>query len=318
MLNRESHRAVDAYESIKAIVKETRGDANDKVFKINCDLMSFASVEKAAEEVKSTFPDGIDVLCNNAGIMAFPNQATKDGYDAQMQVNHISHFLLTKELFPLLEKKAEVTGEARIINHTSVARLGSPLDQKYFEKNGGKEILGNNNGDEWERYHQSKLANLVFTYALRDRLSAKGSKVISAVAHPGGSKTNLMDSTAKSNGGGVIIAHVLSLETTCSSSLYCNLNFDFFCLCVTIQGSGSLSFFQLIRPFMFQSIEDGAVGIGRCSLQEGIKNGDFYGPGSYVSSLKGDAVLLKPEAISEESKKMLWETSELAVGKFEI
>ncbi len=61
-----------------------------------------------------------------------------DGYDIQMQVNHLSHFLLTKELYDLLEKKAESSaGEARIVNHSSIARYGPPLDAKYLGKNGG-------------------------------------------------------------------------------------------------------------------------------------------------------------------------------------
>ena len=64
----------------------------------------------------------IDVLCNNAGVMAMKDIATSDGYDVQMQVNHLSHFLLTKELLPLIKLAAESKGEARIVNHTSVAR----------------------------------------------------------------------------------------------------------------------------------------------------------------------------------------------------
>jgi NAD(P)-dependent dehydrogenase (short-subunit alcohol dehydrogenase family) len=289
MLNRESQRAVDAFDLVKTLAKE-----EDKVFKIDCDLMSIDSVKKAAEEVKSQFPDGIDVLCNNAGIMAFPNEATKDGYDVQMQVNHLSHFLLTKELLPILEKKAEVAGEARIVNHSSIARFGVPLDRKYLEKNGGDEILGDNEmdmanmtGGKWERYHHTKLANMVFTYALKDKLSAKGSKVIAAVAHPGVSKTKLMENT---------LAKVEKVPLSTKIML------------------------SVMGPAIFQSVEDGTIGIGRCCLQEGVKSGDFYGPAGGRNAMKGDAVLLEPEDIctDEESKKMLWEVSEAAVGKFDI
>ncbi len=67
------------------------------------------------------------------------DEATKDGFDCQMQVNHLSHFLLTKELFPLLVKRAESKGEARIVNHSSIAAWNPPnrLGQRYLEKNGG-------------------------------------------------------------------------------------------------------------------------------------------------------------------------------------
>lgn len=100
--------------------------------------MDFDSVRNCAEEVKSAFGK-VDVLCCNAGVMAMPDKATKDGYDVQMQTNHLSHFLLTKELYPLLENAAKENGEARVVNHSSGARSypRTPLGAKYFGKNGG-------------------------------------------------------------------------------------------------------------------------------------------------------------------------------------
>mgnify|MGYP000220742192 CR=1 FL=1 len=115
----------------------------------------------------------IDVLVNNAGVMALVDQATSDGYDVQMQTNVLSHFLITKELFPLLRKSKQ----ARIVNHSSMARLGGPLKTKYFEASGGN--LGGDGTDEenssfrgprWSRYHQTKLANASFTYGLKQKL----------------------------------------------------------------------------------------------------------------------------------------------------
>ena len=82
------------------------------------------------------------------------------GYDTQMQTNHLSHFLLTKELFPLLDKAAKAKGDARVVNHSSGARKfpSSPLQAKYLGKNGGS-LGGNGNsmlfgGARWQRYHQ--------------------------------------------------------------------------------------------------------------------------------------------------------------------
>ena len=84
------------------------------------------------------------------------------GYDTQMQTNHLSHFLLTKELFPLLEKAAKARGEART-KHSSGARKfpSSSLQAKYLGKNGGN-LGGNGNsmlfgGGRWQRYHQVPL-----------------------------------------------------------------------------------------------------------------------------------------------------------------
>jgi NAD(P)-dependent dehydrogenase (short-subunit alcohol dehydrogenase family) len=78
-----------------------------------------------------------------------------------MQTNHLSHFLLTKELLPLLDKAAKAKGEARVVNHSSGARKfpSSPLQAQYLGKNGGS-LGGNGNsmlfgGARWQRYHQA-------------------------------------------------------------------------------------------------------------------------------------------------------------------
>ena len=98
----------------------------------------FASVRKAAEEMAAKLGEVVlDALVNNAGVMALADIATGDGYDVQMQTNHLSHFLLTRELWPLLEKAAEVRGEARVVNHSSLARMGKVLDARYLKRNGG-------------------------------------------------------------------------------------------------------------------------------------------------------------------------------------
>ena len=126
--------------------------------------------------VAQELDEGIDVLCCNAGIMAIHDEATKDGYDVQMQVNHLSHFLLAKELMPLLEKAAAKRHRARIITHSSSARfspanMSGKLAAKYFGKNGG-DLGGDGGWGRWMRYHQTKLANAVFAAELDRRLRA--------------------------------------------------------------------------------------------------------------------------------------------------
>jgi len=113
LLNRESERSAASFKLLKEEVPE------GKLFSITCDLQVFESVRMAADEIKSKY-NIVDVLCNNAGVMALKDLATKDGYDIQMQTNSLSHFLLTKELFPLLKKSKE----ARVVNHSSNARIG--------------------------------------------------------------------------------------------------------------------------------------------------------------------------------------------------
>ena len=191
MLNRPSGRASGAEGSLR------RAFPGAQVETIACDLQSFASVKKAAEEMAAKLGEvGLDALVNNAGVMALADIATGDGYDVQMQTNHLSHFLLTREVWPLLEKAAEVRGEARVVNHSSLARMGKVLDARYLKRNGGA-LGGNGNsmlfgGARWLRYHQTKLANVVFTLALADKVAAAGtSKIVVACAAPGLAATNL-------------------------------------------------------------------------------------------------------------------------------
>jgi NAD(P)-dependent dehydrogenase (short-subunit alcohol dehydrogenase family) len=177
LLNRPSERSQKSLAALKEAVP------NGNFEPIDCDLQSFDSVRKAAEEVKQKCPEGLYALCNNAGVMALEDKATPDGYDVQMQTNHLSHFLLTAELFPLLEKAANMLGDARVVNHTSSARMvpDKVLKAEYLGKNGGN--LGGNSasmffgGARWKRYNQSKLANCAFTAALHNRLQKKGPKL---------------------------------------------------------------------------------------------------------------------------------------------
>jgi len=185
LLNRKSERAEESAAAIAAATPE--GIPSPR--QIECDLLDFASVRTAAKLVKDYAPDGgaVDVLCCNAGIMLQPDEASADGYDITASTNMLSHFLLTKELMPSLEKAAAVRGEARIVTMSSGSGFGKPsFNAKFFERNGGK--LGDSS---YERYHQSKLANLVFTKALDDKLRAKNSNVIAVACHPGVCATDM-------------------------------------------------------------------------------------------------------------------------------
>ncbi len=271
LLNRASERATSAFEKLKEEVPDGTFDA------ITCDLQDFESVRQAIDQIKAKY-DVVDVLCNNAGVMALEDHATKDGYDVQMQTNCISHFLLTKELFSLLKK----SDAARVVNHTSGARLGSPLDSKYFGKNGGN--LGGNGTDQenesfsgprWERYHQTKLANCAFTYGLSQKLEQHNiSNVKALLAHPGLALTSLQATTAKTGG------------------------------------------MDANSPFMSnaQSAEDGALGIIRACADRDAKSGNFYGPTGWT----GFPILLPPEdlLLDPANLQVNWEGCEAAVGEF--
>uniref|UniRef100_A0A0G4IF92 Oxidoreductase n=1 Tax=Chromera velia CCMP2878 TaxID=1169474 RepID=A0A0G4IF92_9ALVE len=274
LLNRPSERADAVYAEV---VKEAGASGGaGKVTKVACDLGSFASVQKACETVKREVPK-LHVLCNNAGVMALQDKATEDGHDVQMQTNHLSHFLLTRELMPLLERAAATDGEARVVNHSSIARKSppGPLERKYLEKNGGN--LGGDSqslsGARWVRYQQTKLANCVFTYALHDRLVKAKSQVKAVVAHPGVSSTNLL--TTSFHHGGFMIARLFS--------------------------------------FFAQSAEDGTQGILAAAFEPGVQSGTFWGPHG-MNGMRGKAEPVEPEkeCTDERAKEMLWEASEKA------
>jgi len=136
------------------------------------DLADLASVR--------AFADGwsgeLDVLVNNAGIMAVPEGRTKDGFELQIGTNHLGHFALTNLLLP------HVTG--RVVTVASTAhRIGRiDLDDLNWERR---------RYQRWGAYGQSKLANLLFTLELQRRLGEAGSPVIAVASHPGYAATNL-------------------------------------------------------------------------------------------------------------------------------
>jgi NAD(P)-dependent dehydrogenase (short-subunit alcohol dehydrogenase family) len=274
LLNRPSPRAENAEKEVRAQIPE--GQATT-VETIPCDLQDFDSVRAAAKQIKGKYK-AIDVLCNNAGVMALDDNATKDGYDVQMQTNHLSHFLLTKELFPLLQKAKELRGEARIACHSSMARNGSLLEAKFFGKNGGN--LGGNSGSmfsgggKWERYHQSKLANVVFTLALHDKL--KGTGIKATCAAPGYSVTSLQTSSQGMNGAMWTSIMAQSAE------------------------DGTM---PILQACYGPTVESG-------DFWEPGNRGNTVGPAVKV--------ILNNECTDEASRKMLWEASEKACGAFKI
>ncbi|SEP23997.1 NAD(P)-dependent dehydrogenase, short-chain alcohol dehydrogenase family [Halogranum amylolyticum] len=143
------------------------------------DLANLDSVRSFAEVFTDDYDD-LDVLCNNAGVMATPYRTTADGFELQFGVNHLGHFALTGQLLPMI---AATPGETRVVTTSSGAhRMGEiDLDDLHHQRSYGK----------WEAYGQSKLANLLFAYELDRRLGAADVDVTSVAAHPGYAATNL-------------------------------------------------------------------------------------------------------------------------------
>ena len=140
------------------------------------DLADLASVRAFAHE----WDGDVDVLINNAGVMAIPERRTVDGFEMQFATNHLGHFALTNLLLPYVTD--------RVVTVSSNAhRMGRiVIDDLNWERRRYR---------AWAAYGQSKLANLLFTLELTRRLTAAGSPVRAVAAHPGYAATNLQAHT---------------------------------------------------------------------------------------------------------------------------
>jgi NAD(P)-dependent dehydrogenase (short-subunit alcohol dehydrogenase family) len=152
------------------------------------DLADLGSVRAFAREIRSKY-ETVDVLANNAGLMAIPRARTADGFEMQFGTNHLGHFALTGALLGPLEKARSV----RVVN---VSSFGHKFGRMNFD-----DLMYELRGyDRWGAYMQSKLANLLFSNELSRRLVAKGSPVVAVAAHPGDSATNLQSKGAELGG----------------------------------------------------------------------------------------------------------------------
>ncbi len=157
-----------------------------KIELFELDLSDLKNIKKFSESVKNKF-DYLDVLINNAGIMAPPKTLSKQGFEIQFAVNHLAHMSLTLELLPLLEEK----NNSRVVTVTSGVQ--------YFGKIKWDDLQGNLKYDRWASYAQSKLANVMFGLELNSKLKKRNSQTSSLLAHPGFARTNLQPKSVKAN-----------------------------------------------------------------------------------------------------------------------
>jgi retinol dehydrogenase-12 len=182
---RTEAKANSAIEQIKEQVPKAA------VTYLELDLGSFASVKTAADTfTKST--ERLDVLMNNAGIMATPAGLTKDGYEAQFGTNHMGHALLTRLLLPTLQKTAKEQGDKADVRIVFLSSEGHKLAPK-----GGLALpeckTDMQSYSTWSRYGQSKLANILYAKELATRYP----EIKTIAVHPGGVATGLIRGPAE-------------------------------------------------------------------------------------------------------------------------
>ena len=180
---RNQEKAERAVADIEAEIPDARLELRE------LDLASLASVKVFAERSVREHPT-IDLLINNAGVMAIPHALTADGFEMQFGTNHLGHFALTAQLMSALLH----TPRARIVTVTSTARyVVTKLDPD--------DLSMAENYSPWGAYGRSKIANMNFALELNGRLESAGAQAVSLVAHPGYSNTDLQAHSAREHGG---------------------------------------------------------------------------------------------------------------------
>jgi NAD(P)-dependent dehydrogenase (short-subunit alcohol dehydrogenase family) len=231
------------------------------------DLASLASVRAAAGALRGAYPR-LDLLVNNAGIMAIPRTLTADGFEMQLGTNHLGHFALTGLLLPTLRD----TPGARVVTVSSVAhRLG----RMNFD-----DLMGERSYGKWSAYGQSKLSNLLFTYALAARLERAGTPLIAVAAHPGYSDTNLQSVGPQAEGSAV-----------------------------------GAWFARVGNRWLAQPAELGALPSLFAATASTVRNGDYIGPDGF-REFWGHPRVVHSNAASHDaaSQARLWEASEALTG----
>jgi NAD(P)-dependent dehydrogenase (short-subunit alcohol dehydrogenase family) len=169
---RSEEKGQKALKTIKGVFPNSNAEV------MMLDLASLESIRSFADQFKAKY-ERLDILLNNAGMMAIPFRKTMDGFEMQFGIDHLGHFALTGSLMPVLLQ----TPKARVVTVSSINHNMGWID---FDNLDGAHGYG-----KWKAYNQSKLANLLFAYELQRKLENAKADAISIGTHPGYSATNL-------------------------------------------------------------------------------------------------------------------------------
>ena len=166
-------------EKGRAAAESIAADVPGAVEAMTLDLADLASVRAFADALRERF-DRLDLLINNAGVMAPPASRTADGFELQFGTNHLGHFALTARLLDLLRGAAG----SRVVTVSSIVHRFGKIDFDDLQWESRRYAAN-------RAYGQSKLANLLFAYELQRRLDRAGIAMLATAAHPGWTTTGL-------------------------------------------------------------------------------------------------------------------------------
>ena len=182
-------RSLDKAMVARDEIVEAHPDASLEI--VELDLGSLDSAKAAAAAIAEKHPT-VEILINNAGLMAMPESRTEDGFEMQFGVNHLGHWVFTAGLMPSLL----AADSARVVTVTSTAHhMGKPVDPD--------NVNMDDTYSAWGAYGRSKLANYHFAIGLQREFVKRGLRAQSLAAHPGLSNTNLQSHTVEQGGAGV-------------------------------------------------------------------------------------------------------------------
>ncbi len=248
-----------------AAVRDIAGDVPDADLSTRVlDLANLESVRSFATALVAEHPR-IDVLVNNAGVMMPPRSETADGFELQFGTNHLGHFALTGLL---LDALAAGGNGSRVVTVSSLEHRPGKIHWDDLQSESGYSPR--------DAYQQSKFANAVFGLELDRRLRAAGLPVISVLAHPGYSDTNL-----QSTGPTGAMKAVLAVG----------------------------------NKLLAQSQADGALPQLYAATAPSVESGEFIGPDGFREA-RGKPKVVNPvrRALDEDTGRRLWEVSEELTG----
>ncbi|BBC36531.1 Short-chain dehydrogenase [Streptomyces graminofaciens] len=231
------------------------------------DLGDLDSVREFADGYRRAH-EHLDLLVNNAGVMAVAQGRTADGFETQFGTNHLGHFALTGLLLPAL---LAAPAGARVVTLSSMMHMRSNIDIDDLNSRRGYR--------RWTAYSRSKTANLLFTHELARRLTATGSDVVAAAAHPGYAATNLQTAGPSAEGR-----------------------------------KGAEWFMRIGNRVFAQSAEAGALPTLYAATAPGVGPDTFVGPS--FAMWRGAPTTSKraPWTLDDRAGELLWEASEELTG----